>query len=76
MLEALSYHHFQVAVGELSDYGYLFYIGGITNLIGIILLFGWREEGRLSLAEWFQAMKHKWLPRKEGAVTPTKHPLD
>jgi hypothetical protein len=76
LLEALSYHHFQVAVGELDDYGYLFYIGGITNLLGIVLLFGWHEEGRQSLADWLRATKRKWLPAKETTAVPFKHPLD
>jgi hypothetical protein len=75
ILEALSFHHFMINGWRLDEYGYTFYIGGTTRLMGIVLLFGLKEPGRSS--PFAMLRLSRWLPSKLDAVGDlARHPLD
>jgi hypothetical protein len=72
LLLALSYQDFRIAGQQLSDYGYIFYIGWATLTIAVILVFGLDEPGARPWSELLN-LGNASAPKQ---IEPQKHPLD
>jgi hypothetical protein len=77
LYEVLWFGKFKIAGQYLDGYDYTFYIGWVTSMMGLLLLFGLHEEGARS---WVNLLKSKLGPRgttgELATALPTRHPLD